>query len=111
MILVLNGQVPARLTQRENLILAAFSVLYTINIAVSNISLQLVTVPVSFHPHNTRLSKSLDVGLGLTSQFHQVVRASTPLFTIMIATVVLRTRFSLMKLVSLLPVVAGVGFA
>jgi hypothetical protein len=40
-------QVPARLTQRENLILAAFSVLYTINIAVSNISLQLVTVPVS----------------------------------------------------------------
>lgn len=41
-------QVPARLTQRENLILAAFSVLYTINIAVSNISLQLVTVPVSY---------------------------------------------------------------
>jgi len=40
-------QVPARLTQRENVILAAFSVLYTINIAVSNISLQLVTVPVS----------------------------------------------------------------
>ena len=39
-------QVPTRLTQRENLILAAFSVLYTINIAVSNISLQLVTVPV-----------------------------------------------------------------
>jgi hypothetical protein len=37
---------PARLTQKENLILAAFSVLYTINIAVSNISLQLVTVPV-----------------------------------------------------------------
>lgn len=39
---------PARLTQHENLILAAFSVLYTINIAVSNISLQLVTVPVSW---------------------------------------------------------------
>jgi hypothetical protein len=43
-------KVPARLTQRENLILAAFSVLYTINIAVSNISLQLVTVPVSQLP-------------------------------------------------------------
>lgn len=79
---------PARLTQKESLILGAFSVLYTINIAVSNISLQLVTVP-----------------------FHQVVRASTPLFTIMIATVILRQQFSIPKLVSLLPVVAGVGFA
>ncbi|WVQ76994.1 hypothetical protein IAR50_006673 [Cryptococcus sp. DSM 104548] len=80
--------VPARLTQRENLILAAFSVLYTVNIAISNVSLQLVSIP-----------------------FHQVVRASTPLFTIFISAIFLRTRFSFMKLVSLLPVVAGVGFA
>ncbi|OXH64026.1 hypothetical protein J000_06448, partial [Cryptococcus neoformans] len=79
---------PARLTRKENVVLGAFSVLYTINIAVSNISLQLVTVP-----------------------FHQVVRASTPLFTIFISSIFLRTRFSIMKLVSLLPVVAGVGFA
>lgn len=48
-------QTPARLTQKENLILAAFSVLYTINIAVSNISLQLVTVPVSFYLHRSGL--------------------------------------------------------
>ncbi|KAK4689473.1 hypothetical protein P7C73_g640, partial [Tremellales sp. Uapishka_1] len=80
--------VPARLTQRENLILGAFSILYTINIAVSNISLQLVSVP-----------------------FHQVVRASTPLFTIVISAIFLRTRFSGMKLISLLPVIAGVGLA
>lgn len=86
------------------MILAAFSVLYTINIAVSNISLQLVTVPVGHQISRTMLSTQ-------EFQFHQVVRASTPLFTIMIATVVLRTRFSVMKLVSLLPVVAGVGFA
>ncbi|WVQ97674.1 hypothetical protein IAU59_004788 [Kwoniella sp. CBS 9459] len=79
---------PARLTQKENIILAAFSVLYTINIAVSNISLQLVSIP-----------------------FHQVVRASTPLFTIFISAIFLRTKFSAVKLVSLLPVVAGVGFA
>ncbi|BEJ12457.1 hypothetical protein CspHIS471_0209170 [Cutaneotrichosporon sp. HIS471] len=79
---------PARLTQRENIILGAFSVLYTINIAVSNISLQLVTVP-----------------------FHQVVRAATPLFTIFITAVLLRQKISAMKIVSLLPVVAGVGFA
>ncbi|WRT64435.1 uncharacterized protein IL334_001367 [Kwoniella shivajii] len=79
---------PARLTQKENIILAAFSVLYTINIAVSNISLQLVSIP-----------------------FHQVVRASTPLFTILITAIFLRARFSALKLISLLPVVAGVGFA
>ncbi|GHJ89458.1 hypothetical protein NliqN6_5860 [Naganishia liquefaciens] len=79
---------PARLTSRENLIMAAFSVLYTINIAVSNLSLQLVTVP-----------------------FHQVVRASTPLFTILISSIFFKGKFTLIKLVSLLPVIAGVGFA
>lgn len=79
---------PARLTSKENLIMTAFSVLYTINIAVSNLSLQLVTVP-----------------------FHQVVRASTPLFTILISSLFFKGKFTAMKLVSLLPVVAGVGFA
>lgn len=54
-------QTPARLTIRRNLMLAAFSVLYTLNIAVSNPSLQLVTVP-----------------------FRQVVRTSAPFFTILV---------------------------
>lgn len=49
--------------------------------------------------------------LTLFFQFHQVVRAATPLFTIFITAVLLRQRFSARKLVSLLPVVAGVGFA
>lgn len=39
---------PKRLTYRENLVLLGFSVLYTINIAVSNLSLRLVTVPVRY---------------------------------------------------------------
>ena len=112
------------------MILAAFSVLYTINIAVSNISLQLVTVPVShdlpslysfvseseINVPQTTLALRQDPHVRIVSrtnprQFHQVVRASTPLFTILISSVILRTRFSAMKLVSLLPVVAGVGFA
>lgn len=38
---------PQRLSTRENMVLVAFSALYTINIAVSNLSLNLVTVPVS----------------------------------------------------------------
>lgn len=37
---------PAKLSVADNLALAAFSVLYTINIAVSNLSLEMVTIPV-----------------------------------------------------------------
>jgi hypothetical protein len=38
---------PARLSRRGNYIMLAFSFLYTINIGMSNVSLNLVTVP--FH--------------------------------------------------------------
>lgn len=37
---------PAELGLRENITLVFFSILYTVNIAVSNVSLHLVTVPV-----------------------------------------------------------------
>jgi hypothetical protein len=48
LILLKNGAfVPAKLSDADNLALVAFSFLYTINIAVSNISLQLVNIPVS----------------------------------------------------------------
>ncbi|BGO99483.1 ribonuclease III [Rhodotorula toruloides] len=78
----------ARLTTKENGIMVMFSGLYTINIAVSNLSLHLVSVP-----------------------FHQVVRAMTPLFTILITMVFFRKRHSRQTYLSLLPVVAGVAFA
>ncbi|KAH9474627.1 putative sugar phosphate/phosphate translocator At1g12500 [Psilocybe cubensis] len=76
------------LNGREYIVLLLFSTLYTINIVVSNASLRLVTVP-----------------------FHQVVRASTPFFTIMFAAALLGKRSSRRKLLSLVPVVIGVGFA
>ncbi|KAL4072210.1 triose-phosphate transporter family-domain-containing protein [Scleroderma citrinum] len=79
---------PAKLSVTENLALAAFSVLYTINIAVSNLSLEMVTIP-----------------------FHQVVRAATPIFTIFLSMLLFGTRSSRQKVASLIPVVAGVGFA
>ncbi|KAG6331952.1 hypothetical protein ID866_7136 [Astraeus odoratus] len=79
---------PAKLSMADNLALAAFSVLYTINIAVSNLSLEMVTVP-----------------------FHQVVRAATPIFTIFLSMVIFGTRSSRQKIASLVPVVAGVGLA
>lgn len=39
---------PARISAKEEVILVAFSILYSVNIVVSNASLQLVTVPVCF---------------------------------------------------------------
>jgi drug/metabolite transporter (DMT)-like permease len=80
--------VPKRLSATDNVALMTFSVLYAMNIAVSNVSLNLVTVP-----------------------FHQVVRAATPIFTIVLSTMMFGTRFSPRKLISLIPVIVGVGFA
>ncbi|TDL19540.1 TPT-domain-containing protein [Rickenella mellea] len=79
---------PKRLAFQDEFVLVGFSILYTVNIAVSNLSLGLVTIP-----------------------FHQVVRAATPMFTMMISYTLLHTRYSSPKLFSLLPVVVGVGFA
>ncbi|KAK9370253.1 triose-phosphate transporter family-domain-containing protein [Lipomyces kononenkoae] len=76
------------LSDRENITLFLFSLLYTINIAISNVSLNLVTVP-----------------------FHQIVRAMTPFFTVIIYVIGYRKVYSYMTYVSLIPVVAGVGFA
>ncbi|KAI0080410.1 hypothetical protein K474DRAFT_1657828 [Panus rudis PR-1116 ss-1] len=77
-----------RLSFRHEVILAMFSVLYAVNIAVSNISLNLVTVP-----------------------FHQVVRAITPIFTILISTFLLENRTSNHKVTALIPVIVGVVLA
>ncbi|GES83663.1 triose-phosphate transporter family-domain-containing protein [Rhizophagus clarus] len=79
---------PSRLNERESMVMLLFSVLYTINIAISNVSLHLVTVP-----------------------FHQVVRAMTPIFTIILSILFLKKNFSTMTYISLLPVVFGVVFA
>ncbi|KAF7319539.1 TPT domain-containing protein [Mycena chlorophos] len=80
--------VPSVLSTRETIVLVGFSVLYAVNIVVSNVSLQLVTIP-----------------------FHQVVRAATPIFTILFSAVLFGTPSSYGKKVSLIPVVAGVGLA
>lgn len=79
---------PSKLSQRDNLIMFAFSALYTINIAVSNISLNLVTVP-----------------------FHQVVRATCPVFTIMLSVIFLHKSYSTRIYLSLVPVIFGVALA
>ncbi|KZP22201.1 TPT-domain-containing protein [Athelia psychrophila] len=79
---------PARITGKEEVVLAAFSILYSVNIVVSNVSLQLVTVP-----------------------FHQVVRAATPIFTIALSASLLGSMSSSGKLISMVPVIVGVALA
>lgn len=78
----------SRLTDKEDMILLFFSFLYTINIAISNVSLKLVTVP-----------------------FHQIIRATTPLFAILLNIVLYNNTYPFLTWLSLFLVVAGVGFA
>lgn len=77
-----------KLGSKENIILFAFSTLYTINIAVSNVSLNLVSVPL-----------------------HQVIRSLTPLFTIAISLIFFNKSFLLLTYLSLVPVILGIALA
>ncbi|KAH6589389.1 hypothetical protein BASA50_010042 [Batrachochytrium salamandrivorans] len=79
---------PARLNTRESLIMLAFSTLYTINIAVSNISLKMVSVP-----------------------FHQTIRAMVPLFTMLIEFFWLNKSASFTVALTMLPIIFGVTLA
>ena len=74
----------SHLGRRENLALVAFSVLFTANIAVSNLSLAMVSVP-----------------------FYQTMRMLCPLFTILIYRTWYGRTYSTMTYLSLLPLVIG----
>lgn len=96
---------PAILNSKETAVLVAFSFLYTVNIAISNLSLQLVTVAV-------RLFLSIaSILLMSPQQFHQIVRASTPIFTLILWSFLYGNHSSREKIVSLVPVVVGVGLS
>lgn len=81
-------KVSVQLGLQESLVLIAFSTLYTVNIAVSNLSLNLVSVPL-----------------------HQVVRSLTPLFTILIAVTLFKKSYLAATYFSLIPVIFGVALA
>ncbi|KAJ1946997.1 hypothetical protein GGF37_000774 [Kickxella alabastrina] len=78
---------PLKSPQHRYIILA-FSLLYTINIAISNVSLHHVSVPL-----------------------HQVVRGTVPVFTVVLSKIALKRRYSSQVYASLVPVVVGVGVA
>lgn len=74
----------SRLGRRENLALVAFSALFTANIAVSNLSLAMVSVP-----------------------FYQTMRMLCPIFTIIIFRVWYGRTYSTMTYMSLIPLIIG----
>ncbi len=83
----MRGTVPrTRLEMPDELKLAALSVLFTINIAISNVSLEMVSVP-----------------------FHQIVRSTTPVVTIFIYRVLYGRTYSRETYLSLIPIVVGVA--
>lgn len=84
--------VDARLTRRESILIAFFSVLYTVNIIVSNVSLY------------TREGIEFDNRHLVTVPFHQIIRSTTPLFVIAISVLFLAKSYSSQTFVSLIPV-------
>ncbi|KAK3113328.1 hypothetical protein LTR53_005908 [Teratosphaeriaceae sp. CCFEE 6253] len=77
-----------RLTTRETLVLTAFSFLFTLNIAISNVSLAAVSVP-----------------------FHQILRSTCPVATILIYKVVYARGYSTQTYLSMIPLILGVALA
>lgn len=82
------GIAPSALSTTAIVRLALFSVLYTVNIAISNVSLAFVSLA-----------------------FHQLVRSATPAFTILMELIMLHKGQPGRIYLSLIPVVLGIGLA
>ncbi|KAL2066692.1 hypothetical protein VTL71DRAFT_2764 [Oculimacula yallundae] len=85
--LMLGGYIkPSSLSLRDNMIIVAFSVLCTINIAISNVSLALVSVA-----------------------FHQIVRSIAPVVTVFVYMLWFGRSYSSATLISCVPITVGVS--
>ncbi|GAM88320.1 hypothetical protein ANO11243_063530 [Dothideomycetidae sp. 11243] len=81
----IRGQKFTHLSGRDSLIVVTFSTLFTVNIAVSNVSLAMVSVP-----------------------FHQTMRSLGPLFTVMLYWFLYGRHYSVWTQAALVPIVLGV---
>ncbi|RKP20462.1 TPT-domain-containing protein [Rozella allomycis CSF55] len=86
--LIRTKTISAPLNARETIKLVLFSLLYTINIAISNVSLNYVSL-----------------------SFHQIARSMTPFFTVLIELLWFTKFQKMVTYLSLLPVVIGVIFS
>lgn len=105
-ILMLRGHFKmSKLTTRENLVLISFSFLFTINIAISNVSLSVLSAmwPLAALTYGDRAMVSVP--------FHQIMRSTCPIFTILIYRFFYGRTYSQATYISLIPVILGVGLA
>jgi hypothetical protein len=103
--MMLRGYIkPTRLGSRENMVLIAFSSLFTINIAISNVSLLVVDPP----PYPTTTIDTIPRAM-VSVSFHQILRSTVPVFTILIYRVYFSRTYSTATYLSLLPIIFGVG--
>ncbi|KAK3934492.1 TPT-domain-containing protein [Diplogelasinospora grovesii] len=77
-----------KLSFQQNAVLVMFSILFTVNIATSNVSLAMVSIP-----------------------FHQIMRSTCPFFAVLIYRFRYKRVYSTDTYLSLVPVVLGVGLA
>ncbi|EFX02132.1 putative phosphate phosphoenolpyruvate translocator protein [Grosmannia clavigera kw1407] len=88
-ILRMRGKVTrTALSRQQESVLLGFSVLFTINIAISNVSLAMVSIP-----------------------FHQIMRSTCPVFTVLIYRLRYGRTYGTRTYLSLVPVVLGVALA
>ncbi|KAK3694181.1 triose-phosphate transporter family-domain-containing protein [Podospora appendiculata] len=88
-ILLMRGHFTlTKLSFHQNTVLVLFSILFTINIATSNVSLAMVSIP-----------------------FHQIMRSTCPFFAVLIYRFRYKRTYPRDTYLSLIPVVLGVGLA
>lgn len=104
-LLLVTGQMKlSRLSLRENLVLVAFSSLFTVNIAISNVSLY------DYHPR--RVGTKLIISRAMVSvPFHQVLRSTCPVVTILMYRAAYGRTYSTKTYISMIPLILGVGLA
>lgn len=95
----------SKLNSREHLTLIIFSFLFTINIAISNVSLY-VPLPLWKKPDTDGDERAM-----VSMPFHQIMRSTTPIFTLLIYRFRFGRSYSTKVYLSLIPIVLGVGLA
>jgi hypothetical protein len=101
----------SKLGRKEHMILVAFSFLFTMNIAMSNLSLY---VPLQgYNP--SIISSSIVLTAGsfnrslVSLAFFQIIRNTVPLFTVLIYRLWFSRTYATGTYLSLIPIVAGAG--
>ena len=84
--------------------LLAFSILYTVNIAISNVSLYVILFREAHHVVRGANQRNREM---VSVSFHQIMRSTSPLFTILIYRSWYTRSYATATYISLLPIIFG----